>query len=328
VKISTARYAAICAFAILASSSCDRLDEHEGIAATAQQALNLSPGAGNFVLYATNSQSIGDRSVVAGGDVGVQLAGTGPFLVPGYELSLSSGAQVGTTQTLLADSILLSASAVVGDVQTNQLTNQGATRGQLASMPPMPAFPAVSAVTAGTANLVVNSGTTTTIGSGKYGTVTVNGRLTLTGGVVQTGALILGPDARIEVTASSELRVVGQLSMADRAYLGPAGTTTLGAGALRLEVSGVNGNGGLSTWSCAMAVGNNATLRALVLVPNGTARIGQRTQFRGALFARDILVDLDAKVTYEQGFSNATCSPADCSDDNACTSDTCVAGVC
>ena len=42
----------------------------------------------DFAVYASNSVLLMDRVVVNGGDVGVQLAGSGPFLEAGYPLGL------------------------------------------------------------------------------------------------------------------------------------------------------------------------------------------------------------------------------------------------
>ena len=51
------------------------------------------------------------------------MAGTGPFLVTGYELALVAGVQVDTTHNTIANRVLLQG-AKVGDVQTNTLTVQ------------------------------------------------------------------------------------------------------------------------------------------------------------------------------------------------------------
>ena len=86
-------------------------------------ALNASALITNFGVYAQNSATLRDRTVLTGGDVGVHVAGTGPFLVTGYELALVAGVQVDTTHNTIANRVLLQG-AKVGDVQTNTLTVQ------------------------------------------------------------------------------------------------------------------------------------------------------------------------------------------------------------
>lgn len=292
------------------------------------EALNSSPVTNDFVVYAKNSIKVGDRSRINGRDVGVKQAGSGPFLQSGYELAFSAQSRGDPSRSILANRVLLSNGSVVGDVQTNQLSDNGATHGTVASWGAMPRFPAPSPVTPGTTSLTVNSGQTFTIGAGRYATVTVNGLLRLSGGVVEMARLAVGNDARIEAMGATKLRITGKISVADRGFVGPKAGTGLHAGDLRIEASGVNGTwGGLNEWPRAVAIGNDSLVRATIIAPNGTITTGQRTVVTGALAGKDVFVDNDSTVNFESGLE-PECAPADCSDGNPCTVDTCDTGTC
>ena len=118
------RSTAAAAVAVLAISiaGCARKEPAPG-EATSAAALNASPQIANFAVYAQNSATLRDRAVLTGGDIGVHVAGTGPFLVSGYELALVANVQVDTTHNTIANRVLLQG-AKVGDVQANTLTVQ------------------------------------------------------------------------------------------------------------------------------------------------------------------------------------------------------------
>ncbi len=63
-------------------------------------------------------------------------------------------------------------------------------------------------------------------------------------------------------------------------------------------------------------------------MPNGTFTTGQRSVVSGALIARDVYVDIDARVTFQTGFPEPVCAPANCDDQNPCTVDQCWDGIC
>ncbi|MFO0737732.1 MAG: hypothetical protein U0270_17700 [Labilithrix sp.] len=126
--------------------------------------------------------------------------------------------------------------------------------------------------------------------------------------------------------ATSEVRIAGRLSTGDRARIETSGGG-LTAKDLRIEISGQNGTtGALSASPKAMTLGNDTVVRALVLAPYGTLQTGHRTNAMGALFGRDVLVNLDARVTFQDGFVSQGCGS--CDDQNPCTSDACNAGAC
>jgi len=310
---------------------CQRTEPSKPAVESRALALNANPQTTSFAIYAQNSAALRDRVAVSGGDVGVKVAGTGPFLVSGYELALVSQATVELSHNVIANRVLLQG-ASVGDVQTNQLTSQnGGTYVHSYTFPAtMPALPPLATVTPGTTAVNVATSATKVLASGSYGAVSVANRgvLRLQGGVYHLSSLQLGDDARIEVSAPVQLRISGRLSTLARIFVGAANGVSLVAGDVRIEVSGRNGNSGsLSDSPQAAALGSDSTIRAVMLVPNGTLLTGQRMVMTGAFLAKDVYVDIDSHVTYESGCGPAGCLQS-CDDGNPCTVDSCSVGAC
>jgi streptogramin lyase len=163
----------------------------------------------------------------------------------------------------------------------------------------------------------VASGQTTLLAPGKYGQVTVNGTLRLSGGLYELQNLTLGAGASVIDNAASIVRVAGQVSGADRVRIEPA--APLGPSALRLVVAGAtDATGGL-------VLGTDAHLSALV-VSRAAVRAGDRLVGVGTVGARDVLLAHDTQFTFNTGFG---CSAdAHCDDGNACTADACVDAQC
>lgn len=299
--------------------------------ATSSAALSTPPPAlESFAVYAKNSVALRDRAKVTGGGVGVKLAGAGPFLEPSFELALLNGAQIDATRAAIGDSLELTNHSSVGDAITAHLTSTGSSTvvRQLDFPAAMPSVPAPAAVSAGTTSLTVNAGSTTIISAGKRSAVTVNGTLRLGAGGYDFSSLSLGNDARVEALGAVVVRISGRLTGLDRSHIVAASGTTLLASDIRLEVSGSNGGAGTPAATPAAAgIGNDAELKGLLLAPNGTIQIGQRTSVTGALAARDVNLNIDARVTFQSGFQGTAC-PSSCDDGNPCKVDVCVDGAC
>ena len=194
------RLALVAAVLAVDVAGCSRKDPGGGSSVSVStSALNTSPKTTDFAVYAQNSATLRDRTTVSGGDVGVRLAGSGPFLVAGYELALVSDVQVDTTRSVIANRLLLQDRARVGDVQVNHLTNQAAFYSHQYPFPSsMPALPPTAPVSPGTPPLAVNASTTVVASPGSYGAVSVGtqGILRLKGGVYELASLQLNNDAR------------------------------------------------------------------------------------------------------------------------------------
>ena len=321
-------------FAVLAvgAAGCSRKEPQAADSVSVSAAaLNATPQITDFAVYAHNSATLRDRATVLGGDVGVRLAGTGPFLISGYELALASEAQVETTHNVIANRVLLQDRARVGDVQASQITNQfGFYSHQYPFPSSMPAVPPTAPVSPGTTPLTVAASATTVVSPGSYGAVSVGyrGILRLRGGVYHLASVQLDNEARIEALAPVQLRVAGRFGALDRVWIGAASGVTLTAGDLRIEVSGHNGGSGLPTDTPkAAGFGNDSTIHGVMLVPNGTLQTGHRMAMVGAYVGRDVCIDIDSQVNYQSGVGPSGCLES-CDDGNRCTTDTCSTGVC
>jgi len=296
-------------------------------------ALNTNPKTTDFAIYAHNSARLMDRArVTGGGDVGVRMVGSGPFIGGPVELTMVANAEVDTTRSVIANRLLMRDRARAGDIQVNRVTviNNATFTRRFGFPANLPALPPLAPVAPGTAPLAVNAGATVVASPGAHGAVSVGdrGTLRLGGGVYQIASLQIGNDARLEALGPVQVRIAGRLATYDRVFVGAAPGVTLTAGELRIEVSGKNGaSGSLGDWPKAAAFGNDARVKAVLLVPNGALLSGQRARVVGALVGRDVSLDLDSTLTYQSGVGPSDCLPS-CNDGNPCTTDTCSVGAC
>jgi hypothetical protein len=137
----------------------------------ATKPLNLLPKISDFALYGVQGVSVGSYSHVGGGDIGVVAVAQATF---GTQLVIADHVQVDSTHNLLAPSTTLGDGASVGDVQTDHLTNNGATLGQEGPFPlTMPSLPFVATGTAGP-GVDVQAHTRVSLPPGNYGALTMD----------------------------------------------------------------------------------------------------------------------------------------------------------
>lgn len=298
--------------------ACGPEHDDQGSVGSTREELRTNPDVSTFAIYASNSLEILDRGNVQGGDVGVENASSGPFLVTGFEAALTADSKIDMSHDLLADQVSLRDRATVGDVEATHITTQNnPVYAHQYAFPTMPAPPAPdTAAPSGTA-FTVSNGQTQTMSAGAYGAVTVNGTLNLSGGTYDFASLTLNNDSKVEALATTKIRIAGRLSTGDRSHIEVSGST-LTAKDLRVEIDGLNGGSGSPTATpSAFMLGNDTVTRALILAANGTVRTGQRTNATGALFGRDVLVNLDAKVFFEDGFPSCSADGGTCSSNDA-----------
>ena len=183
-----------------------------------------------FAVMAARTVSIGDRSSVVGGDLGVAAGGTN-------SLTTGTDSRVGVGEVLLAPVMTLRDRTNAGEIGANTI-NVGinVVTGPRSAYVAPPAAPTIAAFTVGTTAVNVNGGQTQSLAPGKYGAVTVNGTLNLSGGLYEIQSLRIGPDARVAATTSATVRVQTGVQISDRGDLvGPANP---GAGGMRLTVNG------------------------------------------------------------------------------------------
>lgn len=299
---------------LVCAGSCSRGEE----ASIGSASLTVpAPGLSQFAILAARGVTLGDRQVLTGGDVGVAAG------VPGAPGSLTVGidARVGAGEVLLAQVITLRDRSVTGELGATAVNvAAGATTGPRSGYVPPPAAPTPGTFTVGTAAITIASGQTSSLPSGKYGAVTVNGALNLAGGLYEFQSLRVGVDARLTAVGRATVHVLTGLVMADRARVRPG--LSLRAGDLRLMLAGaIDGSGN------AAVLGTDTQLTALLVARNGF-RAADRATVTGALAARDVVFGNDGRVTFETGFGCTSSAQCAAGGGGSCTVAACVDAQC
>jgi hypothetical protein len=283
----------------------DETVQHEAQPLTAPTQVNT------FALLASGHVTVGDRTTLTGGNVGV-APGTGDSVTYG------SDTHVAIVNSTLGQRVVLKDRAATGNLfATTVVQGTGVTYSSLSPYVAPPAQPVIPAFTAGTTALTVN--TPTTLAAGNFGQVTLNSTLTLTGGTYQFQNLTFGTNAILQASAAAVVRVAGKVAGATSnfVHIGPTGTQP--AANFRLIVAGATDtNGGIT-------LGTDARVTALV-VSRASVTVGDRFTGKGSIAASNFTAGNDAVLTFQTGFD---CSAnSGCDDGNACTTDSCVDAKC
>ena len=134
-------------------------DQPDGEGAAAALTVPVPPVT-QFALLAARSVSIGDRSSVIGGHLGVAAGATN---------SLTAGAdsRAGVGEVLLAPVMTLRDRTIAGELGANQITvGANVTTGPRSAYVAPPAAPALPVFTAGSNAVTVNAGQTQTLAAG------------------------------------------------------------------------------------------------------------------------------------------------------------------
>jgi hypothetical protein len=100
--------------------------------------------------------------------------------------------------------------------------------------------------------------------------------------------LTLSSGAHLDAQGAVVLRVANRFGRTNGGVIGPAPGVTPTARGVRLEVSGTNGTtGAITATPKAAAFGTGNTVRALVLLPNGTLFADTGFAGTGAFLGRD-----------------------------------------
>jgi streptogramin lyase len=302
---------------LLLSGACAGLEhdraEEDGLTELAPLTVPV-PSLQQFVVLSSVGTTFGQRCTVSGGDVGVAASTT---LTPNTLLAgIDSHLVIG--RLVLAPRVVLGDRVAAGEIGTDQLSAPPSVIiGPVSPFIPPPLVPTPSSVTAGGASVNVNAGQTSTLAAGRFGAVTVMGRLNLSGGLYEFQSLRLSPDARLVALGASRVRIATTLSVADRARITPAAPLT--AGNMRLIVAGADGNDN------SITLGVDARLSALTLARR-TLRAADRAIVAGSIAARRVIFGNDARVSFDTGFECS--SSSDCDDRDACTLDACADAQC
>jgi hypothetical protein len=262
-----------------------------------------------YGLFATHSMWLRENSKVYSGSIGVDSAGSPPFLDSQVELSIGQGVTIASGSTVKAHRIKVKQGAVVGgDVSYNELDNNGTITGSQhtpLSLPLVASLPEFKVSAPGTENITVVQNGSQTLAPGSYGDIEIkkNGRLTLTGGTYDLVSITAGDDVWIVVQSTSEIRIADKFSSGEGSYVGPEDTTRLSANQIKFYVEGINGKTGtLGADPKAAKIGMRNTVKATFYVPNGTLWIRQGSEVEGAFIGKDVEVGIGVKVWWKSGF--------------------------
>ncbi len=285
------RHAAPVLIVAASAIACGSHDSSENTGSSTSEALNTSPTLPNFVLYAQRSLAIGSHDSVSGGDLGVRLPTTSTF---GPQLTVSDHVAIASNHNLLSPSVSLGGNSVVGGVQTNSLTNNGAILSAQSTFPgsAMPFEPIAPASAGGTTNIAVASHQATTLHPGNYGTLTIgdHAAVSLSPGMYSFSSVTISQNTSISASGGAvTFQIAGSLSIGAFCAISAGG----GAGSLTVSVSG----GDASSSSPAVSVGAHSSITALIAAPSGTISVSDHVSFTGALAAYDIAVSNNTSIS-------------------------------
>jgi hypothetical protein len=253
---------------------------------TSPAALNASPQITNFAVYAQNSATLRDRTVLTGGDIGVHVAGTGPFLITGYELALARVFRWTRPTTRLRTGFCCRVRRWGTFRPTRSRPEWRDLRQEVCIPHDHAGLARAGAGVCGDHGFdcerIHHSGGL----AGRVRRCRNSARrasLRLQGGVYHLASLQLDDGARIEALAPVQIRVAGRvtgrLSTLARVWIGAASGVTLAASDLRIEISGKNGTGGgLTETPIAAMFGTDATIWGRSWSPMARCRLGSATQ--------------------------------------------------
>lgn len=271
--------------------------------------LPLGNGISTYSVFSTHSTWLEQNSSTLSGDIGVNVAGSAPFLNSEVELAIGIGTSIAPGYSVKANQIKVKQGATVaGDVYYNTLDNNGTISGSLhtpLSLPLVATLPEFKNASPGTQDITVPQNGSQALQPGNYRDITVkkNGVLTFTGGVYHLNSFNGGDNAQILFQGASEVRVAGKFDTDQGTYLGPQDTTTLSASQIVFYVAGINGStGNLGATPKAAQIGIANTVKANFYVPNGTLWIRQNSQATGAFIGKDVDVGRGVTIWLKSAF--------------------------
>lgn len=267
-------------------------------------ALGITP----YSLFAAHSLWLEQNSTVYSGNIGVNEAGSPPFLSSDVELTIGIGSTVSSTSVRAHRIKVKDGAMISADVFYNDLENNGTITGSLhtpLTLPLVSALPEFKTAIPGTTNITIPQDGTQTLAPGSYGDILVrrNGTLILTGGEYHFNSFDTGDNVRIVFQTASNVRIAQKFDSDQGSYIGPEDTTSLSADKIVFYVAGINGSSGtLSATPKAAQIGIANTVKANFYAPNGTLWIRQNSEVTGAFMGKDVDVGIGVKVWHKSAF--------------------------
>ena len=253
-----------------------------------------------FAVYAQRSVTLGSTDHINGGDLGVAATAPASF---GTQLVVGLSSTVQSNHNIVAPSVSLGSGAQVGDVQTNSLTNSGATLGTQAAYPsPMPAPSLALPAGPGGSNVTVPAFTITTLNPGNFGAVSVTGTLYLNPGSYTFSSVTMADQAHLAgVSGTATVSVAGSFQAGNSVSISSPGGTP--AGQLFISVAGYD-----SGTTPVFHTGTSAAISAILSAPRGTLSIGANTLATGALAGFDVKLGNGVTINFQNGFAGSAAS--------------------
>ena len=275
------------------SGSSPELTAKSSQAVTVLPSINPAPTVNTFVVYASQSVTLGAGDHSLGGDIGVSTPSSASILTVGSNDGLDP------LHNLYGYSVVLGKGAVVGDIETSSLTNGGGVFNAQAAFPSsMPPLPQTFSASPGTSNFTVAAGQQATLNPGTFGTLTDNGTVFLNPGTYSFSSVTLGNNAQLQAKqgGSTGVLIAGTLSTGTFAQIFPIGQP---ANVLTIAVSGTDGTGGQPT---AVSIGANTQITSLLSASKGSLSFGNNAQATGAFAGVNFTAGSNVQLNFQSGF--------------------------
>ena len=269
----------------------------------------ISQAATDFVVFGQQGVWLKDGSTIVRGDIGANLASSGPFLNEGVEVSIGSHVRVESPAIqVVGNRVAVSHSAQVFAVQANALSGDGEAQGPVTVpllLPVITNLPSIPEIETTKHEVRVPPLQTRALEAGRYGALIVRAGATLMlrGGIYECASLTVEDNGHLVFEAATELRINHRVRVGSAAHFVPAPASTLTAADVVIVATGVNGHTGAPTdRPHAATFGPNTTLHANVSVPHGTLEVQQNSTVHGALLGKWVIIGPKTSVTLEGGF--------------------------
>src|ERR1019366_8067199 len=262
-------------------------------AVTLLPAINNAPAINTFVVYASQSVTLGTGDHSLGGDIGVATTTSSTS-----QLTVGKLDGLDLLHNLFSPSVTLNGGAIVGDIETNSLTNNGGVHNTVAAYPSaMPPPPQFFAASPGATNVTVAALQATTLNPGNYGTLTDNGTVFLNPGTYSFSSITLGNLAQLvaQPGGSTAVRVARTFATGTFAHVFPVGQP---ANTLTISVAGADGAGGTPP---AVSLGANTQITALLAATSGSLSFGNNVQATGAFAGLSFTAGTNVLLTFQSG---------------------------
>jgi hypothetical protein len=268
-----------------------------------------------YSLFASHSLWLELGSKVLSGDIGVNDAGSPPFLDSQVELS-AGVSSTASGYSVKANRIKVKQNAKInGDIYYNQIENNGTITGTKNTPIDLPLFPPAGEAgsslpefkssSPGTQNITVQTNKEQYLQPGNYGNIDVkmNGKIIFAGGDYNIKNLNAGFNAKLLFQSASDIRISDKFDSNEGSYIGPKDTAVLTAKEIKFYVAGINGTAGtLSASPKAAKIGIKNKVKANFYVPNGTLWIMMNSDAEGAFIAKDISIGVGTKIKLNSAF--------------------------